>query len=429
MRSMISFAALIAAIGFSGCCGTGGSCPLSAHGGKLGNIGSNVASAAVTPATHASYTQTADCGCGDTACGTGACGGGEAVEYVAASSDCGCGSAAGVDSSAAACACGEDAVVSVSAPYDCGCSSSAPAAPAGGSDCGCSASAPTSYAAPAAGGDCGCSAPVATYQAAPAAESDCGCSSCGSAAPVATPIQYSAPAANAGGCSACQGASVEAPVQGRGLISGKGMGMGMKDRGLACADGSERHGFCQKTRSFKPERTAKKTLAERFGLAKTKATPVVQPPAKIELVSNDLAQDCVECSGAVAGGVSAPVSEVAGRHISHGVIADVRGATRNQFGDSAAVPPIVNAPAAAGHFSGQRSCGIAGCGHSGRLCGGCNKLRNLAGLGSGNPYGGAIPHTAQQPGQSGLAPAYAYPYYTTRGPRDFLRDNPPSIGR
>ncbi len=24
--------------------------------------------------------------------------------------------------------------------------------------------------------------------------------------------------------------------------------------------------------------------------------------------------------------------------------------------------------------------------------------------------------------------AVAYPYYTTRGPRDFLADNPPSIG-
>jgi hypothetical protein len=27
------------------------------------------------------------------------------------------------------------------------------------------------------------------------------------------------------------------------------------------------------------------------------------------------------------------------------------------------------------------------------------------------------------------APTYGYPYYTTRGPRDFLVDNPPSIGR
>ena len=26
-------------------------------------------------------------------------------------------------------------------------------------------------------------------------------------------------------------------------------------------------------------------------------------------------------------------------------------------------------------------------------------------------------------------PTYGYPYYTTRGPRDFLMDNPPSIGR
>jgi hypothetical protein len=27
-----------------------------------------------------------------------------------------------------------------------------------------------------------------------------------------------------------------------------------------------------------------------------------------------------------------------------------------------------------------------------------------------------------------MAPTYAYPYYTTRGPRDFLMDNPPTIG-
>jgi hypothetical protein len=28
----------------------------------------------------------------------------------------------------------------------------------------------------------------------------------------------------------------------------------------------------------------------------------------------------------------------------------------------------------------------------------------------------------------GPVPQYAYPYYTIRGPRDFLVDNPPSIG-
>jgi hypothetical protein len=27
-----------------------------------------------------------------------------------------------------------------------------------------------------------------------------------------------------------------------------------------------------------------------------------------------------------------------------------------------------------------------------------------------------------------MAPQYVYPYYTTRGPRDFLMANPPTIG-
>jgi len=63
-------------------------------------------------------------------------------------------------------------------------------------------------------------------------------------------------------------------------------------------------------------------------------------------------------------------------------------------------------------------CGAGGCGLGGKL------------LGAGqHPYGGAIPHTAQAPGVgTGMAPAYAYPYYTTRGPRDFLMKKPPSIG-
>jgi hypothetical protein len=50
----------------------------------------------------------------------------------------------------------------------------------------------------------------------------------------------------------------------------------------------------------------------------------------------------------------------------------------------------------------------------------------------GNPYGN-YPHTpAVDPYAGGLQPggtaAYAYPYYTTRGPRDFLMCQPPSIG-
>lgn len=71
-------------------------------------------------------------------------------------------------------------------------------------------------------------------------------------------------------------------------------------------------------------------------------------------------------------------------------------------------------------------CGLNGCGVGGALCGSC--LSKLSGA-HNHPYGGVVPHTAQVPGNgTGTAPAYAYPYYTTRGPRDFLMKNPPSIG-
>ncbi len=77
-------------------------------------------------------------------------------------------------------------------------------------------------------------------------------------------------------------------------------------------------------------------------------------------------------------------------------------------------------------LGGGGGCGVAGCGVGGAICGGC--LAKLRGAGA-HPYGGAIPHTAQAPGNgTGMAPSYAYPYYTTRGPRDFLMKNPPSIG-
>ena len=84
-------------------------------------------------------------------------------------------------------------------------------------------------------------------------------------------------------------------------------------------------------------------------------------------------------------------------------------------------------------------CGKFGCGRDGKLCLGC-KARGGLGLGKsggggfgGRPYSGEIPHTQQPPygaggGGPGMAPQYVYPYYTTRGPRDFLMANPPSIG-
>ena len=79
-----------------------------------------------------------------------------------------------------------------------------------------------------------------------------------------------------------------------------------------------------------------------------------------------------------------------------------------------------------GFQGGLAGCGVNGCGHGNQRCPGC--LAKLAGQ-RGGPYGGAIPHTAQGPGAgTGTAPSYAYPYYTTRGPRDFLMKNPPSIG-
>ena len=54
--------------------------------------------------------------------------------------------------------------------------------------------------------------------------------------------------------------------------------------------------------------------------------------------------------------------------------------------------------------------------------------------GYGGGYGGAygaygvptMAPPAYNPGPP--TPAVTYPYYTTRGPRDFLMDNPPSIG-
>ncbi|MCA9132797.1 MAG: hypothetical protein KDA45_06570 [Planctomycetales bacterium] len=49
-------------------------------------------------------------------------------------------------------------------------------------------------------------------------------------------------------------------------------------------------------------------------------------------------------------------------------------------------------------------------------------------LGHNGSYRNAAPSGA---GGAGGAPAaqVAYPYYTARGPRDFLMDNPPTIGR
>ena len=93
-------------------------------------------------------------------------------------------------------------------------------------------------------------------------------------------------------------------------------------------------------------------------------------------------------------------------------------------------PVMYDGPATGG-------CGLGSCGMGGRGCGqGCGLGGRLAGQAAArtaqhDPYGGQIPHTnpALGPqGGGGPAPTYRYPYYTTRGPRDFLNGNPPSIG-
>jgi hypothetical protein len=73
-------------------------------------------------------------------------------------------------------------------------------------------------------------------------------------------------------------------------------------------------------------------------------------------------------------------------------------------------------------------------GHGGALRGrlGQGGYAGAAAASSGAPYGHGMhgEYLADTQTQSGIqAPAVAYPYYTTRGPRDFFVNNPPPIGR
>jgi hypothetical protein len=78
----------------------------------------------------------------------------------------------------------------------------------------------------------------------------------------------------------------------------------------------------------------------------------------------------------------------------------------------------------AGGGCGYGNCGPGGCGPGGCGVGGC-------GVGDGS--GGLCPHAGGYPeypafNQGPPSAQVAYPYYTTRGPRDFLMANPPTIG-
>lgn len=78
---------------------------------------------------------------------------------------------------------------------------------------------------------------------------------------------------------------------------------------------------------------------------------------------------------------------------------------------------------------GQGNCGCQSCPHCGGQ--GCNACCH--GNTAVNGVVGAVLDCAQSDAAYGFNPGpavaqTAYPYYTTRGPRDFLMKNPPSIG-
>jgi hypothetical protein len=98
-----------------------------------------------------------------------------------------------------------------------------------------------------------------------------------------------------------------------------------------------------------------------------------------------------------------------------------------------------------GRFAGRSGgCSDGPCGLLGGGCanGSCGAVAATAGDNGGQP-GGALANlhsrnfrTAQSHNGPAPGPAYGpssptvtYPYYTTRGPRDFLAKSPPSIGR
>lgn len=81
--------------------------------------------------------------------------------------------------------------------------------------------------------------------------------------------------------------------------------------------------------------------------------------------------------------------------------------------------------------------GLSGC-TRGMARGGCN-CGHCGPGGMGQRFSGTcdyvppLKHGYRNPDENFTpgppTPTYAYPYYTLRGPRDFLLDNPPSIGR
>ena len=83
-----------------------------------------------------------------------------------------------------------------------------------------------------------------------------------------------------------------------------------------------------------------------------------------------------------------------------------------------------------GFGAGARGVGANGCGAPG--CGGlhglCARCQARIAANSSIPHRDPTIHGGGGAGPAGQIPTYAYPYYTTRAPRDFLDPNPPTIG-
>lgn len=76
-----------------------------------------------------------------------------------------------------------------------------------------------------------------------------------------------------------------------------------------------------------------------------------------------------------------------------------------------------------GPRAARRGCNCQQCGHY------AGDERMADGLMSGRYARGGRPQDMMPQDQGPPTAAVAYPYYTLRGPRDFLAPNPPSIGR
>ncbi len=283
---------------------------------------------------------------------------------------------------------------------------------------------------------------------APMQQSSCGCSDCGTAPAAAATDCGCGGAAQASdcGCGAptgndCGCSNANRPMLDGGLVrklgDSRGMGLRLNEKGFACND-NRGSGLFSRIKNRSTMASASVSMGD---CDTCEAAPMMQA-APMVIESSDCGCETADCGceeeavsmnqvggllgklganggcklgGCKLGGCKLGECKLGGFKLGGCKLSDC--CLGNLFKGRA------RGGAAAVGAAGVSGCGVSGCGVGGALCRGCMGKR------FGHPYGGAIPHTAQGPGAgTGPAPSYAYPYYTTRGPRDFLMSNPPSIG-